>query len=284
MARPVSFRTIDELLPRPSVMGVLNVTPDSFFDGGKYLDPKESVARIDEMVREGAAIVDVGGESTRPGSLGITAGEELRRVLPVFERAAEAGLRGQLSIDTSKAEVARRALELGAVMVNDVTALRGDPGLVNVVGEAGALLCLVHMLGIPRTMQDEPRYDDVVADVAAFLEQRLEFAVSAGIPEERICLDPGIGFGKTTRHNIELLLGLRTIARLGRPVLVGVSRKRFLARITGDEVGLVGPLSASVAVAVIAYERGAGIIRAHDVRENVEALEAAHAFEEAEWR
>jgi dihydropteroate synthase len=261
-------------------MGVVNVTPDSFSDGGLYLDPAAAVTRVEEMGAEGARIVDVGGESTRPGSLGITVDEELRRILPVLEGVAATGLSVPLSVDTSKADVARRALGLGAVMVNDITALRGDPGLAGVVVEHGALLCLMHMLGEPRSMQESPRYDDVVSEVAAFLEQRLAFAVDAGIPEDRICLDPGIGFGKTTRHNIELLLGLRTVASLGRPVLVGVSRKRFLARITGDDVGIVGPLSASVAVAVLAYERGASVIRAHDVHEHVEALEAAHAFEE----
>jgi dihydropteroate synthase len=272
-------RSIEELLPRPSVMGVVNVTPDSFSDPGRHLEPMAAVTAVADAARDGAAIVDIGGESTRPGSLGVTAEEELQRVVPVLEGLAEAGTSVPLSVDTSKAEVARRGLELGAVMVNDVTALRADPALADVVGEHRALLCLMHMLGEPRTMQQEPRYDDVVTEVAAFLEQRLAFAVAAGIPEERICLDPGIGFGKATRHNIELLLGLRTIASLGRPVLVGVSRKRFLARITGDDVGIVGPLSASVAVAVLAYERGASIIRAHDVREHVEALEAAHAFE-----
>jgi dihydropteroate synthase len=272
--------SVEAVLPRPSVMGVLNVTPDSFSDGGRFADAAAAVAQAQAMARDGAAIVDVGGESTRPGSLGISARDELARVLPVLESLAEAGSPVPISVDTSKAEVARRALELGAVMVNDVTALRADAGLADVVGEHGALVCLMHMLGEPRTMQESPRYDDVVSDVAAFLEARLAEAVRAGIPEERICLDPGIGFGKTTRHNIELLLGLRTIAALGRPVLVGVSRKRFLARITGDEEGTVGPLAASVAVAVLSYERGASVIRAHDVREHVEALEAAHAFEE----
>jgi dihydropteroate synthase len=272
--------SVEELLSRPSVMGVVNVTPDSFSDGGLYLDAALAVERVGEMAREGVRIVDVGGESTRPGSLGITVDQELRRILPVIEGVETAGIGVPLSVDTSKADVARRALELGAVMVNDVTALRGDADLAGVVADHGALLCLMHMLGEPRTMQESPRYDDVVSEVAAFLEQRLAFAVQAGVPEERVCLDPGIGFGKTTRHNIELLLGLRTIAALGRPVLVGVSRKRFLARITGDDVGIVGPLSASVAVAVLAYERGASIIRAHDVREHVEALDVAHAFEE----
>ncbi len=272
--------SVEELLARPSVMGVVNVTPDSFSDGGLYLDATLAVERVGEMGREGVRIVDVGGESTRPGSLGITVDEELRRILPVLEGVRAAGIGVPLSVDTSKADVARRALELGAVMVNDVTALRGDADLAGVVADHGALLCLMHMLGEPGTMQESPRYDDVVSEVAAFLEQRLSYAVREGVPEERVCLDPGIGFGKTTRHNIELLLGLRTIAALGRPVLVGVSRKRFLARITGDDVGIVGPLSASVAVAVLAYERGASIIRAHDVREHVEALDAAHAFEE----
>jgi dihydropteroate synthase len=277
--------TIEELLPRPSVMGVVNVTPDSFSDGGIFLPAEAAVEHARRLAADGAAIVDVGGESTRPGSLGVPLEVELARVVPVLEQLGDSGGDVALSIDTSKAEVARRALELGAVMVNDVTALRGDPGLVDVVGEHGACLCLMHMLGEPRSMQEQPRYDDVISDVTAFLEERLAFAVRAGIPEERICVDPGIGFGKTTRHNIELLLGLRSIVALGRPVLVGVSRKRFLARIAGDDTGLVGSLSASVAVAVLAYERGAGIIRAHDVREHVEALEAAHAFEAVNgWR
>jgi dihydropteroate synthase len=270
---------IEVLLPRPSVMGVLNVTPDSFSDGGRYLDAREAVARVREMAREGAAIVDVGGESTRPGSLAVSLDEELRRVVPVFEGLAGAGAGVPLSVDTSKSEVAARALELGAVMVNDVSALRGDPRMADVVAEHGAHLCLMHMLGEPRSMQDDPQYRDVVSEVAAFLEERLETAVRAGVAEDRICLDPGIGFGKTTRHNIELLLGLRTIASIGRPVLVGISRKRFLARITGDDAGSVGPLSASVAVAVLAYERGASIFRAHDVCEHVDALEAARAFD-----
>jgi dihydropteroate synthase len=272
--------TIEDLLPRPSVMGVVNVTPDSFSDGGLYEGTDLAVEHAAQLAAEGAAILDIGGESTRPGSLGVPAEVELARVIPVLERlAGPSGPPAPISIDTAKADVAERALDLGAVMVNDVTALRGDPRMAEVVGGHGAFLCLMHMLGEPRTMQADPRYEDVVSDVAAFLEARLELAVRSGIPEERICLDPGIGFGKTTRHNVELLLGLGTIASLGRPVLVGVSRKRFLARLTGDEEGLVGPLSASVAVAVLAFERGASIIRAHDVREHVEALEAAQAFE-----
>jgi dihydropteroate synthase len=185
----------------------------------------------------------------------------------------------KVSIDTSKAEVARRALAAGAAMVNDVTSLRGDPQLAGVVADSGACLCLMHMLGEPRTMQDDPRYDDVVSEVAAFLEERLAFATNAGIPEERICLDPGIGFGKTVEHNLELLARLDEIVALGRPVVVGASRKRFLGRILGDSDALVGPVAAGVAVAVMAYERGASIFRVHDVREHVEALAAARALE-----
>ena len=191
---------IEQRFLRPSVMGVVNVTPDSFSDGGVNFDPDDAVATARRMVEEGAAIVDVGGESTRPGSGGVSAGEELRRVVPVLERLD--GL--PLSIDTSKAEVARRALALGAELVNDVTALRGDPRMAEVVAESGAYLCLMHMHGEPRTMQADPRYDDVVDDVKAFLAERLAAAVAAGIPEQRICLDPGIGFGKTVEHNFEL--------------------------------------------------------------------------------
>jgi dihydropteroate synthase len=218
--------------------------------------------------------VDVGGESTRPGSEGVPLDEELRRVVPVLEQVA-----GELpvSIDTSKAEVARRALALGAVLVNDVTALRADPELAGVVADGGAYLCLVHMLGEPRTMQDDPRYEDVVADVARFLEERLAFAVAQGIPEERVALDPGIGFGKTVEHNLELLARLDELTALGRPILVGLSRKRFLGRVLGDPDALTGPVTTGVAAAVLAYERGASLFRVHDVREHVEALGAAVA-------
>src|SRR3954452_18477488 len=189
---------IEQRFPRPSVMGIVNVTPDSFSDGGVNLDPDAAAATARRMVAEGAAIVDVGGESTRPGSGGVPLDEELRRVLPVLER-----LEGEVpvSIDTAKAEVARRAVALGAELVNDVTALRGDPSLAGVVADAGAYLCLMHMHGEPRSMQDEPRYDDVVSEVAAFLEERLAFAVAAGVRDERICLGPGFGFGKTVEHN-----------------------------------------------------------------------------------
>jgi dihydropteroate synthase len=266
---------LGDAFPRPSVMGVLNVTPDSFSDGGAFIAPQAATARAHELLEEGAAIVDVGGESTRPGSMGVSVAEELRRLEPVL--AALVGL--PVSVDTSKAPVARRALDLGAVLVNDVTALRGDPGLAGVVADSGAYLCLMHMQGEPRTMQDDPRYDDVVSEVASFLEERLAFAVAEGIPEERVCLDPGLGFGKTTEHNLELLARLGEISTLGRPILVGASRKRFLGRILGDADASTGPVAAGVAVNVLAFERGASIFRVHDVRENVEALAAARAVE-----
>jgi dihydropteroate synthase len=264
---------LEQAFPRPAVLGVVNVTPDSFSDGGRFLRPEAAVALAVGQLEEGAALVDVGGESTRPGSEGVSADEELRRIEPVLER-----LQGSpVSVDTSKASVARRALELGAVMVNDVTALRGDPELAGVVADAGAYLCLMHMLGEPRTMQDDPRYEDVVSEVKAFLEERLAFAVEAGIPEERICLDPGIGFGKTVEHNVELIERIDELVALGRPVLVGASRKRFLGRLLGDPAALTGPVSAGVAVAVLAFERGASLFRVHDVRQHVEALATARA-------
>ena len=265
---------IEERFARPSVMGVVNVTPDSFSDGGVHLDADIAAASSRRMVDEGAAIVDVGGESTRPGSDGVSADEELRRVVPVLERL---GGEVPVSIDTTKAEVARRAFALGVEMVNDVTALRADPGLAAVAAEAGAYVCLMHMLGEPRTMQQDPRYDDVTAEVAAFLEERLAFAVGEGIPEERICLDPGIGFGKTVEHNFELLRRLDVLLALGRPVLIGFSRKSSLGKVVGDPAARTGLLSASVAAAVAAYERGATILRVHAVREHVEALAVARA-------
>ncbi len=250
-------------------MGILNVTPDSFSDGGVHFDPEVAAGAARRMVGEGAAIVDIGGESTRPGSEGVSVDEELRRVVPVLERLA-----GEvpISIDTAKAEVARRALALGAELVNDVTALRGDAELAEVVAESAAYVCLMHMLGEPRTMQDDPRYDDVVAEVKAFLEERLAFAVAAGIAEERICLDPGIGFGKSVEHNVELLSRLGELATIGRPVVVGVSHKRFLGRLSGDPDATVGSVSASVAAAAAAVASGATIVRVHDVPETVEAL------------
>jgi dihydropteroate synthase len=265
--------TLAERFPRPSVVGIVNVTPDSFSDGGETLRVEAAVERARAHLAAGAALVDVGGESTRPGAEPVALEEELRRVVPVLER-----LEGvPLSIDTAKAGVARRALELGALLVNDVTALRGDPDMAGTVAEAGAFLCLMHMRGEPRTMQADPRYTDVVSEVAAFLEERLAFAVAAGIREERICLDPGFGFGKTVEHTLALLRGLPTLAALGRPLLVGISRKRALGRLLGDSDATTGSAAASVGAAVIAFERGASLFRVHDVREHVEALAVAAA-------
>ena len=255
-------------------MGVVNVTPDSFSDGGVNFDPGDAAASARRLLAEGAAIVDVGGESTRPGADRVSTEEELGRVVPVLE--ALHGL--PVSIDTAKSEVAARALELGAEFVNDVTALRGDPELAGVVADHDAYLCLMHMRGEPRTMQADPRYEDVVAEVAQFLEDRLTFAVSQGIREESICLDPGIGFGKTVEHNFELLRRLDELTALGRPILVGISRKSSLGKIMGDPDAKTGTTAASVGAAVLAFERGASIFRVHDVREHVEALTAARAI------
>jgi dihydropteroate synthase len=264
---------LEQRFARPSVMGIVNVTPDSFSDGGVNFDPEDAVDSARRMVDEGAAIVDVGGESTRPGSEGVPLDEELRRVVPVLESLT--GL--PVSIDTAKAEVARRALELGAEMVNDVTALRADAAMSEVAAEADAYVCLMHMQGEPRTMQADPNYDDVVSDVKRFLEDRVRLAVDSGIREDRICVDPGIGFGKTVEQNFELIRRLGEIADLGRPVVVGFSRKSSLGKILGDPDATTGPLSASIAAAVTAYERGATILRVHDVKEHVEALTAARA-------
>jgi dihydropteroate synthase len=260
-------------------MGVVNVTPDSFSDGGVNYAPEDAIASARRMAADGAALVDVGGESTRPGSEGVSAAEELRRVVPVLEAVAR---ELPVSVDTAKAEVARAAIQLGAELVNDVTALRGDPALADVVAESGAYLCLMHMRGEPRTMQTDPRYDDVVSEVASFLDERLRFAVAAGIPEERIALDPGIGFGKTVQHNFELVRRLDVLLSLGRPLVIGFSRKRSLGRVLGDPEALTGSLAAGIGAAVAAYERGATILRVHDVREHVEALAVARAVADAE--
>jgi dihydropteroate synthase len=266
-------KPIEDRFPRPAVMGVVNVTPDSFSDGGAYVQPPAAIAAGWRLVDEGAAIVDIGGESTRPGAAPVSVEEELRRVVPVLEGLAGA----PVSIDTAKAEVARRALALGAELINDVTALRGDPEMVAVVAESGAYVCLMHMQGEPRTMQLDPRYDDVVSEVTAFLEERLAFAVDRGVREDAICLDPGIGFGKTVEHNFELVRRLDALLALGRPLLVGFSRKRSLGRLLGDPEATTGTLAASIGAAVAAYQRGASILRAHDVREHVQALTAARA-------
>ena len=259
---------------RPAVMGVLNVTPDSFSDGGEFLAPDAALAHARAMVVEGADLLDVGGESTRPGAEPVGAEEELRRVMPVVAALAAEGA-VPVSIDTSKAVVARAATGAGASFVNDVTALRGDPEMAAVVAATGADVCLLHMQGEPRTMQEDPHYDDVVAEVKAFLEERLAFAVREGIPEERVWLDPGIGFGKTLDHNLELLRRLDEIVALGRPVVIGASRKRFLGALTGRPE--VDRAAGTVAVNVLAFERGAHMFRVHDVAPTRDALAVASA-------
>jgi dihydropteroate synthase len=255
-------------------MGVVNVTPDSFSDGGLYLDPGAAVRHGLELADEGAAILDVGGESTRPGADPVDAAEETRRVVPVVERLAAAGLR--VSIDTTKVAVAEAALDAGAAIVNDVSAFRFSPELAGLVADRGVHCCLMHMLGEPRTMQDDPRYEDVVADVKAFLEERLAFATAEGVPEDRVWLDPGIGFGKTVEHNLELLRRLGEIVAIGRPVVVGTSRKSFLGKLAGGRPE-GERLPGTIATNVLALERGASIFRVHDVAPVADALTVAAA-------
>jgi dihydropteroate synthase len=261
-----------------TIMGVVNVTPDSFSDGGRYLDARAAIGHGEQLAGEGAAILDVGGESTRPGADPVSEEEELRRVVPVVE-----GLAGvaRISIDTSKVAVAAAALDAGADYVNDVTAFRSDPDLAGLVAERGVDCCLMHMLGTPRTMQRDPRYDDVVSEVKAFLEARLAYAVGEGVAEERVMLDPGIGFGKTVEHNLELIRRLDEIVAIGRPVVFGVSRKSFLGKLTGREVG--ERAVATAAANVLALERGASIFRVHDVPETVDALTVAAATLTDRW-
>jgi dihydropteroate synthase len=261
----------------PAVMGIVNVTPDSFSDGGQFFAADAALEQALTLVREGASIVDIGGESTRPGSELVSLDEELRRVLPVVE--ALAGSVGvPISVDTMKAEVARRSLAAGAALLNDVSALRYDDEMAGVVAESGCPVCLMHMQGMPKTMQDDPRYDDVVDEVMAFLEERMAFALARGVREEQIMLDPGIGFGKTVAHNLALLDGLGRFAALGRPVLLGASRKRFLGAILGAEPS--GRTIGTVATTVIGYLAGAHVFRVHDVKPNFEALRVALAVRE----
>lgn len=261
----------DLTLERPAVMGILNITPDSFSDGGRFVDLAAALQHAGQMVAEGAALIDIGGESTRPGAEGIGVQEEIDRVVPVIEAVASAwGV--PVSVDTSKPEVMRAAVAAGAAMINDVRALRED-GALQVAAELEKPVCLMHMRGEPRTMQRDPRYDDVVADVTRFLRDRVAECVAAGIDRARLIVDPGLGFGKTARDNVELLANLRQLTGIGLPVLVGISRKSTLGTITGRDVDQ--RLPASLAGAVMAVERGASIIRAHDVAETVDALKVA---------
>jgi dihydropteroate synthase len=259
---------------RFTIMGVVNVTPDSFSDGGLYLDADAAVDHGLRLAAEGAGILDVGGESTRPSADPVSAAEEAGRVVPVVERLAAAGTR--VSIDTTKVEVAGAALDAGATIVNDVSAFRFAPELAGLVADRGARCCLMHMLGEPRTMQDDPRYEDVVADVKAFLEKRLAFATAEGVPEEHVWLDPGIGFGKTVEHNLELLRRLGEIVAIGRPVVIGTSRKSFLGKLTGGrQEG--ERLPGTIATNVLALERGVSVFRVHDVAPVADALAVAAA-------
>jgi dihydropteroate synthase len=271
------------------LMGIVNVTPDSFSDGGLFLDAGAAVAHAQELAGEGADILDVGGESTRPGAEPVSGDEELRRVLPVVEGIAASESSPQISIDTSKASVARAALDAGASLVNDVSAMRADADMVGLLADSGAECCLMHMLGEPRTMQKEPHYTDVVDEVKAFLAERLDFAVRAGVREERVMLDPGIGFGKTLEHNFELLRRLDELTELGRPLVVGTSRKSFLGRILVGSEGSAGPgdmarrLPGTIATNVLALERGARVFRVHDVAPLRDALTAAAATLDERW-
>ncbi len=254
----------------PKLMGVVNVTPDSFSDGGLFLDAGAAVRHGEKLVRDGAGILDVGGESTRPGAEAVSVGEERARTEPVV-----AGLAGTatVSIDTSKTAVAEAALDAGASIVNDVTAMRGDPEIGALCAERGAGMVLMHMQGDPRTMQADPSYEDVVDEVKAFLAERLEVAVAAGVAEERVWLDPGIGFGKTLEHNLELLRRLGELRGLGRPLVVGTSRKSFIGKIDGSEVG--DRLGGTIASTVLAAAEGAEVLRVHDVAETAQAVKVA---------
>jgi dihydropteroate synthase len=256
----------------PKLMGVVNVTPDSFSDGGQYLDPAAAVAHGEELVRDGAEILDVGGESTRPGAVEVDEIEELRRVEPVVRALAGDTT---VSIDTSKLAVAEAALDAGASIVNDVTAFQRDPTMAGLCAERGVGVVLMHMPGNPRTMQDDPRYDDVVDDVKAFLAARMEFAIAEGVAEERIWLDPGIGFGKTLEHNLELLRRLGELRELGRPLVIGTSRKSFIGKVDGSDVE--DRIGGSIASSVLAAAEGADVLRVHDVAEMSQALAVARA-------
>ena len=267
---------------RPYVlMGVVNVTPDSFSDGGSFEDPAAAVAHARRLAGEGATLLDIGGESTRPGADPVPVEEELRRVVPVVQGVAALGLDARISIDTMKVAVARAAVDAGASYVNDVSAFRNDPDLAGLVADRGVDCCLMHMLGEPRTMQREPRYDDVVSEVKAFLEERMAVAVAAGVAEARIHLDPGIGFGKTLEHNLELLRRLDELADLGRPLVLGTSRKSFLGRITGRDV--TERVHGTTATCVLALERGARVFRVHDVAAVADALAVAAATLAGRW-
>jgi dihydropteroate synthase len=258
----------------PLVMGILNVTPDSFSDGGRHLACEAAVAAALAMEADGADILDIGGESTRPYSDPVSAEEELRRVVPVIERLREK-LRIPISIDTSKASVASAAIAAGAEIINDVTGLEGDAKMVEVAAQSGVGVCVMHMQGTPQTMQDDPCYENVVEEIADYLRQRLDWCVARGIDASKICLDPGVGFGKTHEHNLELVRSVARFGRLGRPILIGHSRKGFVGKVLGDKTvdRDAGTLGVTLAVAA----QGASVVRVHAVRPTVEALRLFHA-------
>jgi len=264
MVTPMEFQLKGQRfrLERPLLMGIVNVTPDSFFDGGRFCDPQRAVAHALRLVEEGADLLDIGAESTRPGALPVDEQEERRRLVPVVAAVAKA-VSVPISVDTSKAEVAKAAIDAGAIMVNDVTALRGDSAMVGVVAQAGVALVLMHMQGTPDIMQHAPRYDDVVGEVAQFLAERVRYAIDQGVARDRIVVDPGIGFGKTLGHNLDLLANLRVFAELGYPLLVGPSRKGFIGQLTDQSVEARGWGTAGVVALVV--EQGANILRVHDV-------------------
>jgi len=266
--------------PGPVLFGILNVTSDSFSDGGDFFDPEAAARRAEVLLDEGALVVDVGGESTRPGSDPVPEEEERRRVVPVVQKFLEARPEALVSVDTYRARTAEAALDAGARIVNDVTALRGDPRMAALVADAGCPVVLMHMLGEPKTMQREPSYGDVVREVRDFLAQRADHANAAGVDAENVVLDPGIGFGKTPGHNLALLRHLGAIVDLGFPVLVGASRKKFIGSITGAEEAK-DRVFGTVATTVLGYERGATLFRVHDVRANREALAVAEAIRSA---
>ena len=265
----------------PVIMGVLNVTPDSFSDTGLFVETGPAVAHGLELERDGAGIVDVGGESTRPGALPVDAMLERARVVPVVEGLVAAGLKATISIDTTKLLVAEEALRAGARYVNDISAFRVDPEMAGLVADRGVGCCLMHMQGDPQTMQRDPRYDDVVDDVRAFLEERLGWAVREGVPERLIMLDPGIGFGKTVTHNLELLRRLRELCTLGRPIVIGTSRKSFLGKLSGRSAA--ERLGGTIASNVLAFERGASVFRVHDVAPIRDALALTAATVSGGW-
>ncbi len=265
---------VNHLTRKPTILGILNVTPDSFSDGGRFFDTEAAVGHALELAEEGADAIDIGGESTRPGAEPVSVQTEIQRTVPVIEKVTSL-IELPVSIDTYRLEVAEAAVKAGASMVNDISAFRVSPELAGFCAEHDLDVCLVHMQGEPRTMQDDPKYADVVDDVKSFLHERLQFAVSHGIDEGRVLLDPGIGFGKTVEHNMEILRRLGELTELGRPILIGTSRKSFLERITGREVG--DRLSATIASNVFAYLKGATVFRVHDVSANHDALAVLYA-------